>query len=680
MSNYKQEHAKLCKVIRDYDKKYYQENGSPITDAVYDELRKQLIDLEEKYPELITASSPTQTVGYMAAKHFTKAKHDFPMLSLDNVFSVEELVGWLKTLPPRCQVTRDLKLDGASLDLIYVKGSLHQAITRGDGLVGEDVTLNALEIKGVPSKLNISKPLERVVVRGEVIVSHEHYEKVNAELEAAGKDKYANPRNYASGALRNKDPIETRARGVEFIAYSLDSSDLHYATWTEGASLLRQMGFSSVSVDDGAIPGALEYGYWEEILEAELEKRNTYGYDIDGIVFKVNDMGKRIELGTTSRFPRWAIAYKFPASEGVSTLHDVEFQVGRTGKLTPVARIEPVYIHGTTISNVTLHNIDEIRRLGLMIGDKIVVKRAGDVIPKITGALTEMRMGELKEVEIPKVCPCCKNQVDTVINGSSGCTELYCTNPICTDRVINHYAYCVSREVLNIQGIGIEMIKDLYRWGMVDPQGMFGLLCLTKDILLQLNVSEKIADKIIDEVNKVRAGIQLERIIMAFGISNVAKGTALRLAQHFGSLEALSKATTEELEQIDDIGPITAMSIFEFFDEDNSRPQSSYKKHLEGVNIIPPKKPEGPLVGKSVMITGSQFGKMSRKEITQYYKDLGAKVTSSVTGNTYFCVLGTKFTEHKRKTAIELDVPYVTYDADGILSGDPSKLEMFQLP
>lgn len=667
-------HQFICNEIRELDKQYYLHDKSVVSDAVYDQMRKDLIALEERHPELVTPSSPTQCVGTAVTSHFTKKHHDFPMLSLDNVFNSEELVRWIKTLPRSAVLTRDLKLDGASLDLIYVKGQLTTAITRGDGLIGEDVTINALEIKNIPIKLKKHNNHQRVVVRGEVVVRHDWYNKVNEELISQNKEPYANTRNYASGALRNKDPLETKKRGVEFIAYSLDSSDIAYTTWSYGNQLLREMGFEAVPIKTGTIPGALEYGYWDEILESELEDRNSYPYDIDGIVFKVDDMELRMELGSASRYPKWAIAYKFPASEGVSVLREVVNQVGRTGKITPVAKIDPIEVHGTVISSPTLHNYDEIERLGLYIGARIIVKRAGDVIPKITEVLEPLDGVRGDTIYMPQQCPCCYARIYIIQNPKSKCRELFCSNLQCPERTINHLFYCASREVFNIQGIGIEVIRSLYELGMRSP---FELLTVSHDLLLTACGSEKVAGKIYEQVVKART-IPMERLIMAMGISGVAKGTSERLCRVYSSLDELSKATAEELEEIDDIGEITAMSIFEYFDE--AKASSTYGPILPMLTILPGRKPVGDLVGKSIVISGSKFGKLSRKEITQHYKDLGARVTSTVSSGTSFCLFGTKHTKHKEETAIELDVGYVLFNEAGPIDCPEDKVALYKLP
>ncbi|AEH03680.1 NAD-dependent DNA ligase [Pseudomonas phage PhiPA3] len=672
-------HSELVTLINEYDRQYYVLNHSPVSDAVYDSLRRELIALEEANPDLVTPTSPTQRVGAQADRHFTKAKHDFPMLSLDNRFDVVSLVRWINDLPPGV-IIGEYKLDGVSLDLIYVDGVLFQAITRGDGLVGEDITLNAYAVKGIPSHIKDCDG-KRVVIRGEVIVREEYYTQIQAELEAAGKEKFANKRNYASGGLRQKDPAITAKRKLEFIAYSIDCADWWIPTWQEQRARLAEYMFQCSPAPIQAHTTYREIGVWEEEIEKISNDRDKIGYDIDGIVFKVDDIHTRNELGFNSRSPRWAIAYKFPASEGTSVLKDIEYQIGRTGQITPVAKIEPVEVHGTTITSVTLHNIDEIERLDLHKGDTVVVKRAGDVIPKITQAIKELRKSSERHA-VPTVCPCCSTPVVVEIGSKPDfCRTLYCKNASCKERVIMHLYYAVGRDVYNIMDIGLETIRGLYNnAGFTRMEDQIKLLWLEPSMLERAGLSSLMANKVMDNVVKARH-VPLERLIMGFGITGVAKGISQRLAAHFGSLEALSQATVEDLMMVDDVGEITAQSVFEFFDEDNSRPESDswYKPWILGLDIIVPKKPDGPLLGSSVLISGSKFGKLNRKQITQHYKDLGAKVTSDVTGNTAFCVFGTKFTAHKRDSAGSNDTPYVIMDDQGVVTANDS-LETFYLP
>lgn len=669
----KQRHQELCKQINDLNKAYYVNNESKVPDAVFDQMFKELKAIEKDHPDLVTPVSPTQRVGFMAARHFTKVTHPFPMLSLGNTFSASELVEWISTIPlqqpvgpGREDILGELKLDGASLELLYKDGKLTTASTRGDGNIGEDVTLNALGIDGVVSSLG-DHPEYDIVVRGEVVVKRTVFDKVNADLVAVGKEPYVNQRNYASGALRQKDPEVTKARQLTFIAYSVDfilpeEDERHLPTIEKARWWAHDRGFYNSPCQGQHVDAPIEN--WEKFLESQekIRSEGLWEYDIDGLVFKVNCRRARLAMGFNSREPKWATAYKFPASEGVSVLEAITIQVGRTGQLTPVAEVKPVFIHGTTISRVTLHNIDEIERLGIGIGSDIIIKRAGDVIPKIVCTIGVMP--EEKRYKFPTACPCCNSKTYTEI-GILGSRTIYCSNQECPDRVKMHLEHCAGRGVYNILGLGTETIVNLYNvCGLQSKRDHIRLLVLTKPELLASGLSDHQSDKLLGVIEKAR-NIPLDRLISSFGISGVSEGISENLAVQFGNIEAIINATYDELHEVDKVGKITAQSILEFFD--TYKAEGFYDQYIQQLNIFNPAPRNSLLKGKSVMITGSMFGNMTRKGITAYYKTLSASVTSSVTSNTHLALFGTKYTGHKLETAKKLGIPYKVFDESGVI-------------
>lgn len=670
---HKKRHQELCAQINDLNKAYYVNNESKVPDAVFDQMFQELKAIEKDHPDLVTPVSPTQRVGFMAARHFTKVTHPFPMLSLGNTFSASELIEWISTIPlqqpvgpGREDILGELKLDGASLELIYEGGLLTKAVTRGDGNIGEDVTLNALGIDGVVRDLR-DRPEFVIVVRGEVVVKGKVFDRVNADLVASGKEPYVNQRNYASGALRQKDPEITKARELTFISYSVDfmlpeDDEQHLPSIEKARWWSHDRGFYNSPCQGQHVDAPIEK--WEEFLKSQekIRAEGLWEYDIDGLVFKVNCRRARLAMGFNSREPKWATAYKFPASEGMSVLEDITIQVGRTGQLTPVAEVRPVFIHGTTISRVTLHNIDEIERLGVGIGSDIIIKRAGDVIPKIVSTIGEMPIE--KRYKFPTACPCCNSKTYTEV-GALGSRTIFCSNQDCPDQVKMHLAHCAGRGVYNILGLGIETIVNLYNLcGFKSKRDHIRLLTLSKADLLTSGLSEHQADKLLGVIEKARK-IPLERLISSFGISGVSEGTSENLAAIFGTFESLLHATYEELFEVDKVGKVTANSILEFFD--TYKDEGFYDQYIQQLEITNPPPRNSLLKGKSVMITGSMFGDMTRKGITAYYKTLSASVTSSVTSNTHLALFGTKYTGHKLQTAKELKIPYKIFDETGVI-------------
>lgn len=660
-----------------YNCEYYILDEPSVSDAVYDKKYKELKELEALHPKLVMPSSPTQNVGHpVVANHFALMKHRFPMLSLDNSLTVDELIDWTIDITDDPKHSDELriewKMDGLSLDLIYFKGRLMYALTRGDGYIGENVTLNALNVESIPKELSGTYDQDWISVRGEIVVDLAHYRKLNAELEALGKKVYANPRNYAAGALRQKDPSVTGERGLVFYAYSVTSEPSVHDHWSKERQFMLMNGFKTAYTEEkfNYNPESLAHTKIPETVNRLQARRSQLPFEVDGLVIKVMSHATRERLGYTSKFPRWATAYKFPATEGYTKLLDIEYQIGRTGQATPVARLDPVLVHGTTISNVTLHNRTQIERLNLYVGCQVIVKRAGDVIPKIVGTVKPRVDEELyKPLEN---CPCCGTKT-YVVKGDQG-EQDYCPNRKCPDRLLAYLNYCTERKVLNIKGLGPAVVQTLLYKGLCHPTHGLALLDLTADDFIKAGESEHQANKLAEAINVAREGLTLERAIMALGISNVAEGGSVRLARRFGTIAKLAEASMDELVAVPDVGPITAQSIFEYFDEERDdikqlKSLGSWEPYIQGLNLPAPE----PIVaslewsGSSVVVTGSKFGGMSRKEMENLYKQMGASIAKDVSSTTKLVLCGTKYTPRKLNTAKTQGIHYKVFDEHSVI-------------
>lgn len=686
---------KLAQELIEHNYRYYVKDDPVITDQEWDAKFLELKKLEAKYPHFVMKGSPTQTVGHpIVAGHFEPLKHRFEMLSLDNSLTVDALIDWsidisgdVERIDAGEHETRiEWKMDGLSLDLIYHKGVLLFAITRGDGYIGENVTLNALQIPSIPKRLEVPYEADWISVRGEVVVDLKHYYTLNAELEATGKKTYANPRNYAAGSLRQKDPAVTAERGLLFYCYSATiEPEIPNYTWVAEQAFMVINGF--LSADTGERfdfnPRSGQHTNIPATVNMLQAKRSQLPFEVDGLVIKVISHNVRKQLGFTSKFPRWATAYKFPAAEGETQLLDIEYQVGRTGKCTPVARIAPVLVHGTTITNVTLHNRTQIERLKLYKGCKVIVKRAGDVIPQIIGTVEPWTDQELY-APISE-CPCCGSRT-TIVEGKEGVQD-FCVNTDCAARQIAHLNYCTERKVLNIKGLGPEVVKSLYTLGHIKAYFPFDLLKLSELALLDAGQTEHQASKLIAACQKAKDELTLQRAVMAFGIDGVAEGTAERLARHFQTLPAIAEASEEDLIAVPDIGEITAKAIYEYFDEDRSRFEqctvmSSWREHLHYHNLPAPPKLEGlSWAGMSVVVTGSNFGGSKRKDVEKLYKSLGATIAKDVSSKTKLVLCGTKYTARKLDDAKALGIAYAVYDDRGYVENNtgPDEIKFLEV-
>ena len=627
--------------LRRYEYEYHVLDNPTIPDAEYDRLFHQLKALETAHPELITADSPTQRVGAKPLSGFAQIRHEIPMLSLDNAFSDEEFYAFVKRiedrlirLPEPLTFCCEPKLDGLAVSILYVNGVLTQAATRGDGTTGEDITANIRTIRNIPLQLLMDNPPARLEVRGEVFMPHAGFERLNQLALEKGEKTFANPRNAAAGSLRQLDPKITSKRPLVLNAYSIgiaegvDLPNTHY----DRLQWLKSIGIP-VNPEIRLCNGT------DEVLDFYRDiqnKRSSLGYDIDGTVLKINDIALQEKLGFISKAPRWAIAYKFPAQEELTRLNDVEFQVGRTGAITPVAKLEPVFVAGVTVSNATLHNGDEIERLDIAIGDTVVIRRAGDVIPQIIGVLHDRRPADARPIIFPKTCPVC----DSAIVRIEGEAVARCTGGLfCAAQRKEALKHFVSRKAMDIDGVGGKLIEQLVDRELVHtPADLFKLDLTTLTRLERMGT--KSAENALASLEKAK-NTTLARFIFALGIREVGEATALNLANHFKTLEALQNADLEALQQVPDVGEVVANRILAFWHEPHNVAvvndliaQGVHWETVETKEVT-----ENRFKGKTVVLTGT-LTQMGRNEAKALLQDMGAKVSGSVSAKTDFVIAG----------------------------------------
>ena len=625
--------------IRYHEHRYYVLDDPEITDAEFDRMMDELIELESKHPELITPDSPTQRVGGQVSGQFASVRHSTPMLSLAKTTSESELRDWerrIHTLTGQTKVDYvcELKLDGMSMALRFAAGQLALGITRGNGTEGEDVTANVRTIRSIP--LNISSQILKKAgvpadfeVRGELLMPSSSFTRMNEEQEQKGLPKFANPRNATAGTVRQLDPRITASRRLDFFAYGLlvDGRTI-FDRHSEALKALQSIGFK-VNLNHRLVHSIEEV--WKFIGEWEAE-RATLPYETDGIVVKVDRIALQQELGFTGKAPRWAIAFKYAAHSAETQIEDIVPQVGRTGKLTPVAWLKPVPIGGTTVSRATLHNMDEIERLGVRIGDWVQVERGGDVIPKVVEVLKDRRPRDTREFHMPERCPVCGGHVVR----AEGEADHRCINANCPAKLRETIRHFASRGVLNIEGLGESLVNQLVEAGMV--KNVADLYELTEEKLMKLErMGKKSAQNILDEIEKSKKA-PLERVIYGLGIRFVGERTAQFLAEHFGSIDALMEASEEELQEVNEIGPRVSAAIREFFDEPKN---NELVKRLEAqLEIRGEKKKRGTtLAGKTFVLTGT-LAHYSRDEAKKLIEDAGGKVAGSVSKKTDYVVAG----------------------------------------
>ncbi|MFV8570733.1 NAD-dependent DNA ligase LigA [Marinobacter sp. SBS5] len=652
----------LRAVLDDHNYQYYVLDDPRIPDAEYDRLFRELQALEAEHPQLASEESPTRRVGSAADTSFAEVTHRVPMLSLDNAFSEVELQEFDRRVRDRLGTDEPVeyvcepKLDGLAVSLHYEKGILTRAATRGDGTTGEDITANIRTIPSVPLKLRGDDFPDLVEVRGEVYMPKAGFEKLNKGLADQGEKTFVNPRNAAAGSLRQKKSTVTAKRPLEMCAYSmavLDEEQLPATHW-ESLQRVKEWGFR-INPEMRLATGA------KACLEAYndlMDKRASLPYEIDGIVFKVNRLDLQNQLGFVSRAPRWAIAQKFPAQEELTTIEGVEFQVGRTGAVTPVARLKPVFVGGVTVSNATLHNMDEVRRLDVHIGDTVFIRRAGDVIPQVVKVVPEKRPENAEGVMMPTQCPVCESDIvqiegEAVARCSGG---LYC--PAQRKEAIRHYA---SRKALDIEGLGDRLIEVLVDEDMVAT--VADLYRLTKFQISSLErMGDKSASNLVAAIDRSRNPV-LWRFLYALGIREVGEATAKSLASWFGTLEAISEANEESLQQVPDVGPIVAGHIRSFFDQAHNQETLQALKDA-GVTWQEEQvadADEQPLAGETWVLTGT-LSQMTRDQAKEKLESLGAKVAGSVSKKTA-CVVAGEAAGSKLVKAEQLGVKVLDEDA-----------------
>ncbi|MFQ1011734.1 NAD-dependent DNA ligase LigA [Gilliamella apicola] len=637
----------LRNLIRHHEYCYYVLDAPEIPDSEYDKLIKQLQNIEQQYPNLITIDSPTQRVGGTPLAQFASIKHELPMLSLDNVFDESSFIAFNKRVKDRLHYNEkeqveyccELKLDGLAVSILYENGKFSKAATRGDGTTGEDITANVRTIKTIPLVLIGENIPTRLEVRGEVFMTHKGFAKLNADAEKRNEKVFANPRNAAAGSLRQLDPKITARRPLSFYCYGVgiiegsSLPDTHYDRLMQFKAWGLPVS-DKVEKQQGA-QAALDY------FKKIGEQRMSLDFDIDGVVIKVNSIALQNELGFVARAPRWATAFKFPAQEEVTQLNKVDFQVGRTGAITPVARLEPVSVAGVIVSNATLHNSDEIARLGIREGDYVTVRRAGDVIPKIVAVILDRRPADTKEIVFPTHCPICGS---LIVRDEGQAISRCAGGLICPAQRKEALKHFVSRRAMNVDGMGDKIIEQLVDKDYVKtPADLYKLNLPT---LCSLDkIGEKSANNLLNALNASK-NTTLSRFIFALGIPNVGEVTAENLVNQLGNLSAIENASLEQLQTVNDIGVVIAESIIDFFQEPHNRnvieQLTSEEINIHWQDVTPQTQTtivDSPFSGKTVVLTGT-LSLLTRDEAKNKLKQLGAKVTGSVSKNTDLVIAG----------------------------------------
>ena len=642
---------------------YYVLDDPVIPDTEFDRLFQQLIELERLHPSLIVSDSPTQRVGAKPVSEFRNAQHSLPMLSLENAFDEEQVVNFDRRVRDRLgnsgvvSYSAEPKLDGIAISIRYQQGELVLAATRGDGMTGEDVTHNVRTIGAVPLRLRDAPYPEDLEVRGEIFMPKSGFEELNERARAAGEKTFANPRNAAAGSLRQLDPKVTAGRPLSMFVYAANVVDAGQLPACHSQTLLklRVWGFklpTENAVVEG-VEGCIAFYNKVRALRDELP------YDIDGVVYKVDDYELQSIIGNVSRAPRWAIAHKFPAQEELTLVNAIEFQIGRTGAVTPVARLEPVSVGGVTVSNATLHNIDELHRKDVRVGDTVSVRRAGDVIPEVVSVLKERRRKGARIVRLPSKCPICGSDViqtegEAIARCSGGLT--------CNAQMKETLKHFVSRRALDVEGLGSKLIDQLVERGLVkNPADLFGLNQAKLQSLDRMG--EKSADNLVNALNASKE-TTLARFLYALGIREVGEATAMNLANHFRDLNVLMKASAEELQEVSDVGPIVAQHVSGFFHQSHNRAVIQQLVKKRGIHWPKPEvsiESGTPISGKTFVLTGTLIG-MTRSEAKERIQSRGGKVAAAVSSKTDYVVFG-KNPGSKMDKAQNLGIK--TIDEDG---------------
>lgn len=636
MENIKLRVEELTKILNDANYNYYVMDNPTITDQEYDKYIRELENIESEYPEFASDISPTKRVGGEVISKFEKVIRDKPMLSIGDVFNEEEVSDFVnrvvnETGMPEAEFVCEQKIDGLGISLIYEKGLLVRGVTRGDGLVGEDVTHNVKTIKSIPLKLKRDVDIE---VRGEIFMHKSTLEEINKIREKEGKPKLQNVRNAAAGSIRQLDSSVTAKRNLDtFIYYLPNPEKFGIKTHLEALQFMQDLGFK-INSNNKLVKGVNEV---LKYIDEQTRKRASLSYEIDGVVVKVNSVSMQEKLGNTAKYPRWVIAYKFPALEVLTKLTDIIFTVGRTGRITPNAVLEPVIVMGSTIRRATLHNEDYVNEKGLKIGDIVSIRKAGDVIPEVVEAKLERRTGNEKDFVMIDKCPMCGSKLEKKDNQ----VDYYCVNMNCPRRNIESIIHYVSRDALNIEGLGDEIVEELYNLGFVKRiTDLYNLENRKKEIMEFDGYGEKSLNKIIDNI-KLSKNCSLERLLFGLGIKEIGNKTAKILASNFGNIDNLMTASIEELEGIKDIGHITALSLYNYL-QDNKSLIDELKNIGVNMTYLGKNMGENNLIsGKKFVITGTIDG-YGRKEIKEIIESYNGVVSESVSKNTDIVIVGDK--------------------------------------
>lgn len=636
----------LTKILNDANYNYYVKDEPTITDQEYDKYMRELEDIELEYPKYASKNSPTKRVGGEVIEKFQKVVRDKPMLSISDVFSEDEVRDFIKKVEDEVtpEYVCEQKIDGLGVSLIYEDGKLVRGVTRGDGLVGEDITHNVRTIKSIP--LQLTKPID-IEVRGEIFMHKSTLEKLNKKRAEEGKPKLQNVRNAAAGSIRQLDSKVAAERELDnFVYYLPNPSDFGIKTHLEALQFMGDLGFK-INPHNKLVKNIDEIIAY---IEKEGNTRKSLSYEIDGIVIKVNDVSLQEKLGNTAKYPRWAVAYKFPAEEVLTKLTDIIFTVGRTGRITPNAVLEPVIVMGSTIRRATLHNEDYVNMKGLKIGDIVSIRKAGDVIPEVVEPKLERRNGSEREFRMISECPMCHEKIVK----KDGNVDYYCVNPNCPRRNIESIIHYVSRDALNIEGLGDEIVEELYNLGFVkNITDLYNLSDKKKQIMEFDGYGEKSLNKIIDNIEASKSS-SLERLLFGLGIKEIGSKTAKILASNFGSMDNLMSASMEELESIRDIGHVTALSVYEYL---RANKELIEKLKSLGINMNYLGKNMGLndfISGKKFVITGTIEG-YGRKEIKEIIESYNGNVSESVSKNTDIVIVGSN-PGSKYQDALKLNI------------------------
>ncbi len=656
----KQKIESLSIELREHNHKYYVEDNPTISDYEFDMMLKELQELEERYPEFADSNSPTKRVGGEVTKNFETVKHKYPMLSLSNSYSREELVDFddrvQKLAGKKVEYTCELKYDGVAIGISYKNGRLERAVTRGDGTQGDDITTNVKTIRSVPLQLKGDYP-DEFEIRGEIFYPLSVFRALNEKREEAGEDRLANPRNAASGTLKMQDSAVVAERKLDCYLYYVLGEELPYDGHLENLKAAASWGFKAPSEEKKLIRTAKNIDEIFDFIDYWDEERSALNFEIDGIVIKVNDYDLQEELGYTAKSPRWAIAYKFKAEQVETKLNKITYQVGRTGAITPVANLEPILLAGTTVKRASLHNADQIAKLDIREGDTVQVEKGGEIIPKIVGVNLDLRPDDSQPTQYATHCPECETKLIRL----EGEAQHYCPNAWgCPPQIKGKMAHFISRKAMDIEGLGEETVEQLYEAGLI--KSIADIYTLKKEELLPLErMAEKSVNNLLEGVEKSKQ-VPFPKVLFAIGIRYVGETVAKKLAKHFKSMEAIRAASFEELVAVDEIGDKIAESILHFFEEERNRELVNRLADIGlqmEISAEEDTSKSSKLEGLTFVVSGV-FEKFSRKELKQAIEDHGGKNVGSISGKTDYLIAGDKMGPAKKEKAEKMGVKLIT--------------------